>query len=208
LDAEDAKEEFDFSDVQFAVLYYQTKVKNKEIPFNKLFKNVHGLKDADFEMDIDHNINESITLFYDVLEGHAREGEGAVKFLKRPENQQTTYMGDYEEESSDDEDRLIREMEKEMGLAPKEEEKKDEENKETTPKNKESESKGEGEGEGGDEDGKNDVEGKVEEKEVEAEQKTEAVEEGLDKKEEEHEAESEPTKVTDEQLDDLLDDLL
>ena len=58
-------------------------------------------------MDIDSNVTESISLFYDTL-NHAKEGPSSVIFLKRPKER-----GYVNESSSEDdyEDKLIAEME-------------------------------------------------------------------------------------------------
>lgn len=80
-----AAEESKDSDVLFAVIYLQETYPEKHNTFNCSFRHdVLGVSDANFDVDLDPHFFEARSLFYDVL-GNQREGEGKVKFLKRPE---------------------------------------------------------------------------------------------------------------------------
>lgn len=74
-----------------------------------------GVSDANFDVDLDSHFSEARSLFYDVL-GNQREGQGKVKFLKRPEELVKQYEYNANSDDSDAEQELLTGLGQEMGL--------------------------------------------------------------------------------------------
>jgi hypothetical protein len=111
-----AAEESKDRDVLFAVLYLQDTYPAKHNTFKDSFShNVFGVSDANFDVDLDPHFSEARSLFYDVL-GNQKEGEGKVKFLKRPEELLKQYEYNADSDDSDAEQELLTDLGQEMGL--------------------------------------------------------------------------------------------
>mmetsp|Transcript_25026 Transcript_25026/g.31298 ORF Transcript_25026/g.31298 Transcript_25026/m.31298 type:complete len:98 (-) Transcript_25026:371-664(-) len=64
-------------DILLCVTYLQESLqKSQSQQMAKLFSNVHGFADADFDMDIDTNFHESESLFFDKL-GYIKKDKDA-----------------------------------------------------------------------------------------------------------------------------------
>ena len=76
--------------------------------------NIFGVKDANFDLDLDPSFAEAQHLFYYELKNQ-KEGQNAISFLKRPADLVNQYE-QFDSEDSDAENALLNNLGKEMGI--------------------------------------------------------------------------------------------
>ena len=114
---EETKSERETSEVVFAVLYLQDTLPLKQKSFMSTLNstNVYAAEDANFDLDLDPHFAEARSIFYEVLK-NKKEGEGKIKFLKRPKEVVQQYEYNADSGDSDPEHKLLENLGQEMGL--------------------------------------------------------------------------------------------